>query len=258
MPETLYDDFHIFYHTQRKIATEKRKKVMNSAYAPYIYSMKKYKRILFSAVTALCMTALCACGNKCDYTDYLSDVRSDLFCAETENFSVTLSCVSREYPYVSDGVASAKTDLVEIVLKSESGGTYEIYILDDTVWGGEMSFRNVSGDYYYSRGTERFPEGSVSLRVVRNGKEETTVTATSVKNENTLSVDGALSSAIQAEGDTVGALTKDGLFYGEIYVRLLRRDKNYYYVGIVDKTGRTVSLLLDAETGEVLARRVSG
>lgn len=39
-------------------------------------------------------------------------------------------------------------------------------------------------------------------------------------------------------------------------MRLLRRDKNYYYVGITDCTGKTISLLLNAETGEVLARRV--
>jgi len=38
-------------------------------------------------------------------------------------------------------------------------------------------------------------------------------------------------------------------------VRLLRRNTNYYYVGIVDTDGKTISLLLNSETGEVLARR---
>lgn len=44
---------------------------------------------------------------------------------------------------------------------------------------------------------------------------------------------------------------------GEFHVRLLRRDANYYYVGIVDGKGHTISLLLDSETGETLARRES-
>ena len=52
-------------------------------------------------------------------------------------------------------------------------------------------------------------------------------------------------------------MTKNNEFYGEFYIRLLRRDKNFYYVGIIGKSETTVSLLIDAESGEVLARRES-
>ena len=50
-------------------------------------------------------------------------------------------------------------------------------------------------------------------------------------------------------------MTRGGVFYGEFHVRLLRRDKTYYYVGIVNSKGDILSLLLDSETGEILARR---
>lgn len=214
------------------------------------------KKAIYTLVLACMIPLLCACSDT-DYTAYLSDVRSDLFCAETEDFSVTVSCISREYPYASDGIPSEKTSYLEIVLTGGSGNEYEVYVLDDVVWGGDMSFRNVSGDYYYSRGVSVFPKGSISLRVIKNGDDVSEITATSVKNGNTLSVESALSAAVEAERDTFENLTANGVFYGEIYVRLLRRDKNYYYVGIVDTNGTTVSLLLDSETGDLLARRVS-
>lgn len=218
--------------------------------------MKKALCILL--LSCLCFPALTACG-KIDYSEYLSDVRSDVFCAETEEFTLTLSCVSREHPFLADGIASERSDLVEIVLND--GGTggvdYEIYVLGDTVWGGDMAFRNVSGDYYYSRGTDAFPEGNVSLRI-QWGDETRELTVTSIKNENTLTVNEALQSALDYEKDAVSTLTRNGAFCGEIFVRLLRRDKTYYYVGIADTTGKTISLLLNSETGEILARRISG
>ena len=221
----------------------------------YFNSMKKCigTVILLGAL----LPALTACGEY-DYTAHISEERSDLFCAQTDEFSLTLSCVLREYPYVSDGVPCDMTKSVEITLTDAQGAKdYSVYLLGgEKEIGGEMSFRNVRGDYYYSQGVEVFPEASVTLRV-EWGEESREITATSVKNEKTLTTKQALSSALAAEQETLKSMTDENGFYGEFYVRLLRRDKNYYYVGIIDKTGATVSILLDSESGEVLARRVT-
>ncbi len=200
--------------------------------------------------------ALTACGKSYDYTAHISELRSDIFMAQTEEFSLTLTCVSREYPYAADGVACPRSDVVEISLipavKEES---YSVYFKTATgEQGGETAFRNTFGDFFFSESVTEFPEGSVSLRVTW-GNETREVTATSVKNEKTASCDQALGFAIEAEKERVERMTAGGVFLGEFHVRLLRRDKNYYYVGIIDKEGETLSLLLDSETGEVLARR---
>ena len=84
--------------------------------------------------------------------------------------------------------------------------------------------------------------------------EQREIVATSVKTENTLSPEKALSRALTNEKATLERMSSNGSFQGEFYVRLLRRDKNYYYVGIVDRDGNMISLLLDSESGEVLAR----
>ncbi|MDE7158345.1 MAG: hypothetical protein K2N74_02115 [Clostridiales bacterium] len=198
---------------------------------------------------------LTACGGY-DYQKHVSEIRSDLFCAETEEFSITLACISREYPYALDGVAAERSDLIEITLvpADKKAQDYTVTVLGEQKYGGEMSYRNVRGDYFYSQGVTEFPKDSVSLNVEWEG-ETREILATSVKNENTLSPNEALKFAVKHEKETVEKLTQNGSFAGEFHVRLLRREINYYYVGITDTNGNTIALLLNSETGDLLARR---
>ncbi len=214
----------------------------------------------FLACLPLCVLPLFAfagCGRKYDYKKHISEVKSDIFVAETEEFSLTLSLSEREYPYADDGVACPSSKLAEISFVTERSADYSVFVTGETTWGGEASYRNVRGDYYYSQGLDTFPRGSVSISI-KWGDETREIVATSVKTEKTISPEQALNFAIEHEKETVARMTRDGVFYGEFRVRLLKRDAVYYYVGIVDKDGQTVSLLLGGETGEVLARRMSG
>ena len=211
--------------------------------------MKKFTSIILLAGL---VPLLGACKQSPDYFSYVSELRSDLFVASEEEFSVTVACISREYPYLNDGIKSNMSDLIEITLEGEAD-EYSVYILGEEHLGGEMSFRNTRGDFYFSQGVKTFPEGSISLRV-EWADESREIVATSVKTERTLSPEEALSYALDTEQATLEKMSADGNFRGEFYVRLLRRDKNYYYVGIVDTNGKMISLLLDSESGQLLAR----
>lgn len=215
--------------------------------------MKK-PTVLLLAVAAL-LPALTACGSY-DYSDRLSEVRSDIFVAQTDAFSLTLACVEREYPYADDGIPCPMTKSVQITLSpvGEGGGETEIFVGEgDARWGGEASYRTAYGDYVLSQGVEDFPSESVAVSVTYGGTTHELV-ATSVKNADTLSPAQALAAGVDAERDTLERMHRNGAFCGELCVRLLRRDKNYYYFAVTDGQQR-VSLLLDSETGEVLARR---
>ena len=201
---------------------------------------------------AAALPLLAACNKAPDYFNYVSELRSDLFVASEEEFSLTVACISREYPYINDGIKATLSNIVEITLEGEAD-EYSVYILGEEHMGGEMSFRNTRGDFYYSQGVKSFPEGSVSLRVEWEDTSREIV-ATSVKTAHTLSPEAALSSALKGEQAALNRMSADGQFRGEFYVRLIRRDKNYYYVGIVDTNGKLISLLLDSESGQVLAR----
>ena len=198
------------------------------------------------------MPLLSACQRGPDYFSYVSELRSDLFVASEEEFSLTVACISREHPYINDGVKAPMTSVVEITLEGKAD-EYSVYILGDEAMGGEMSFRNTRGDFYYSQGVKSFPKESVTLRVEWEDTSREIV-ATSVKTEHTLSPEEALDFALKSETAALERMRVDGRFCGEFYVRLLRRDKNYYYVGIVDTKGKMISILLDSESGEVLAR----
>ncbi len=200
--------------------------------------------------------ALAGCGKKTQPAKYLSEVKSDIFVAETEEFSLTLSCTEREYPYADDGIVCPVSKLCEISIVTEARADYSVFVIGEKTWGGETSYRNVRGDYYYSQGVDVFPENSVTLRI--QWEEETReIVATSVKTEKTISPEAALSEAVKSEKEAISRMTREGEFFGEYRVRLLKRDSVYYYVGIVDKNGHTISLLIDSETGAVLARRES-
>ena len=213
------------------------------------YSMKKFTALIL--LTGL-LPLLAACKKSPDYFSYVSELRSDLFIASEEEFSLTVACISREYPYINDGIKAPLSDVVEITLEGDAD-EYSVYLMGKENIGGEMSFRNTRGDFYYSQGVKAFPQGSVTLRVEweDNSRE---IVATSVKTEHTLSPKEALERALDTEKTALERMSADGGFRGEFYVRLLRRDKNYYYVGIVDTNGSMISLLLDSESGEVLAR----
>lgn len=200
---------------------------------------------------------LVGCGKSYDYTAHISELRSDIFKAKTDEFTITLSCISREYPYAADGIACPRTDVVEISLVPAQKGDedYTVYFkTENGEQGGETSFRNACADYFYSESVSAFPEGSVSMRIGWDN-ETREITATSVKTAETLTAAEVLNKAIEAEKDRIARMTDGGVFLGEFHVRLLRRDKNYYYIGIVDRDGETLSMLLDSLTGEVLARR---
>ena len=160
------------------------------------------KRTLLILATAALLPALTACAPY-DYSDRLSEVRSDLFIAQTEEFTLTLACVEREYPYADDGVPCpmSKTLQVELVPVVKPDGDVEIYIGDGGT-GGEASYRTAYGDYTFSVGTDAFPQESVSLRVEYGGKTHT-IAATSVRTAETLTPAEALAKGVEAERETL-------------------------------------------------------
>lgn len=219
----------------------------------YVDTMKKFILALLP-IPFLLLPA--ACAKNYDYSKHLSEVRSDVFCAETDAFTLTLSCVSREHPYAADTVTCPMTKFLEVVLvPAHSTDTEYTVSLPGKDWGGEMSYRSMQDDRYYSESVEEFPVAEVTVCIEYEGQTQEIV-ATSVKNDHTMSVDDALEIAVEHEKELIARHTADGAFRGEFRVRLLRRDANYYYVGIVTGEG-TVSLLLGGESGEVLARRES-
>lgn len=206
-------------------------------------------------IVVILFPLLAACKQE-SYAQYVSEIKSDVFCAQTEQFSLTISCSSREYPYADDGVPCPMSNVIEATLTpvNRVSGDVAVYAADQS-WGGEASFSSVHGDYRFSQGVTSFPAQTIDVTVTW-GNETYTIAATSVRTKDTLSPDDALDVLVKNEHETLSRMYKEGVFCAEIRIRLMRRDKNYYYTCVTNQETQ-ISLLIDAQTGEILARRAT-
>ncbi len=216
-----------------------------------------YKKIFFLLPLLLLFLLLfTGCKKSLDYFDYVSELRSNLFLARTENFSLKIYAVRKESPYAADGVAQPTAPRFEAYLIAPSGDkTTKLYFtVDEKKQGGEMSYDGVKGEYFYGCSLDVSSLSAIDCLLVY-GDEEVRLTATSVLTKNTLAPKTALGKLHEACSEPFAALTDEYGFSGEIYVRLIYEDSPYYYVGIIDRDGEIEAFLLNAETGAILARR---
>ncbi len=229
---------------------------MNAFSWTKLHARKKFFFFLLLPLLLCAAFLSSACKKKLDYYDYVAEERNNLFLARTEAFSLKIYSVRKENPYVADGVAQPVSPRVEVYLLPPSGEktTTLRFAVDGQEYGGEMSYDNVKGEYFYSCTLDASSLSSIECTLLY-GESEYILTATSVLRENVLSPREALK-RLQAEcAEPFSALTDEYGFAGEIYLRLLYEDSPFYYVGLIDREGNIQAFLLNAETGRLLARK---
>lgn len=234
---------------------------MNVYFSKSARKAKPRRSLIFTAAflfLCLFLTLFTSCQRSEDYFSYLSEHRSNLFLVEMEEFSVRIYALEKEHPFVADGMVGEKTKRAEIYLVA-NGGTENCQITfhaNGNTYGGEASYDSVKREYFYSCAVDLSQATSVPLSVeLGEGKYE--VTAHSVKTTKTLSGQQILNALTEKEAELFRSLTDKNGFSAEIHLRLLYEEAPYYYMGVVDKTGKITAFLLDATTGNILAKRES-
>ncbi len=205
-----------------------------------------------------CTACFCACKPAVDYMDYVSELRSNIFLAKTEDFSLRIYAVRKEYPYASDGIPQESSTRLEAYLVAPNG--VEVCVFNVTVdgkeYGGEMSFDNVKTEYYFSCTLDVSNATELPCKI-RYRNEELSLNAVSVKTNDLLSAKAILTHLQTTEAELFEILTDKYGFTGEIYIRLIYEGSPYYYIGIIDRNSKINAFLLDAKTGKILAKRAS-
>ncbi len=167
--------------------------------------------------------------------------------------------VAKETPYVADGIVREVSKRTEIYLTAPSGDKeYDLFFtVNGKRHGGDMSFDNVKGEYYYFCTLDVSALSQIEFELIC-GAESTLLSASSVLSERTISPKQILQTVVDKETELFQSLTDKYGFAGEIYMRLLYEDAPYYYVGIVDRNGNTTAFLLNGESGKILAKRQTG
>lgn len=198
------------------------------------------------------------CKKELDYTPYISELRSNIFLASTEEFTLRVYAVHKETPYCPDGIPRERTHRVEARFTAPSGDkTCRFYFThDEQEMGGEMHYDNVKAEYYYSCSLDISALPTLPCRI-EYGEETLSLNAPSVKQKDTLSAAQILKKLQTEEGELFASMTDKYGFTGEIYVRLIYEEAPYYYVGIIDRNGAVHAFLLNAQSGKILAKRTT-
>ncbi len=214
-------------------------------------------RFVFAFVCLLCISAcLFACQKQVEYFDYVSELRSNVFLATSDDFSLRIYSVVKESPYSADGVPRERNTRTEIWLTAPSGDKEcnVSFTVGGTPYGGEMSFDNVKAEYYLACPLDTSTLTKLDCTFTY-GETEYKLTAESVRSETTLSPETVLKTLVNAEAELFTAMTDKYGFAGEIYLRLIYEDSPYYYVGVINRNGKTNAFLINATSGKILAKR---
>lgn len=219
--------------------------------AQYIDYMRK-----FLSTIALCSLFLpcvfSGCNKEMDYTAYISEKRTNIYMYSNDGIDISVHCVQREQPYAADGYCGEMCPLAEIYVQftSNPDGVY----ISVGEYYGEMSYEAVNDRYCISFTAEAFTGDSVELTLTYGG-ESATYTALGALSSGIMSCEDALKCVIDYDGTLFEGLTNNGIFGGEIFVRLLYDDGCYYYVGVCDKNKKINAYLLDGERGKIIATK---
>lgn len=196
------------------------------------------------------------CKKTMDYSPYVSELRSNILLAEEEDFSLRIYVVNQEIPYTADGIPHKMGLRTEFFLTAPDGShpCQLTFTHEGQQLGGDMSYDSVKGEYYFSCTLNLSDIKTLSCEVLY-GKQTVNFTAYSIKNSDTLSPTAALKALQETEAELFASLTDKYGFAGEIYIRILYENAAFYYIGVIDRTGKVSAFLLNAQTGKVLAKR---
>jgi len=206
----------------------------------------------------LFLCIFCSCKTQTNYFDYVSELRSNIFIANTEELSLRIYAVEKENPYLADGIKQETATRAEVYLTAPEGNKeYNLsFTIGENTYGGDMSFDNVKTEYYYACTLDISNEKSIPCKI-QCGDTVMEMNATSVRTETTLSAKYVLENLATEEAELFTAMTDKYGFTGEIYLRLIYEDAPYYYVGVIDRNGGINAFLINAQTGKILAKRKS-
>ncbi|MDE6585824.1 MAG: hypothetical protein K2K80_03995 [Clostridia bacterium] len=212
--------------------------------------MKKFI-VATLALVALLFT-LSGCAKQVNYLDYVSEKRCEIYIYADDDTTVTVYCCEKEQPYNADGIKGDVCPVVEIfVTLPKNPREVEVELLGH---GGDMNYRSVQGDFYLSFTAEPFTQNSVDVKLTCDG-ESKTYSALTVKYDGVLTCEQAVLCAVENNPQLFESMTQNGLFDGEIYVRLLHDEGCYYYVGVCNKDKHISAFLIDGERGKVITTK---
>jgi len=228
--------------------------------------MKKKLTIFLMLIVSV--FSLVACGkSEINLNQNLIEERNSLFTANDEIYTVTLSSGKREQDYALDGVVNPLVDFAVLTLSRNNSNplandTYSYTIsINENVYSGELIKSPTDNSYSVDL------EICIPADAVINAKIDFTgyrfdKNLENVSNNFNIDKNKAIEIATNELKTELQNLisTKNNSF--EVVMKLLKDHSDselktyYWYIGIVATNGETLGILIDTNTGDIIAKKV--
>lgn len=216
--------------------------------------MKKFLIVLF---TVLLVFTFSACEKQPTLIDNLSELRSDCFFGEKDDFTIRAVYGFKEKQKSFDGNIGESVYKLSFKLTGyQDEVSYTLsFNFENTEYSGEFKFDPIRNSLMLDIEIADFnlKEFEVNL------KKESTVIPITLKSllpENTIDYKTALNFLLENQPDLMNAYKTEEGYALEIQMRItVKNDKPYWFIGLTSKSGDHKVLLIDGLTGNVLAVR---
>ena len=221
--------------------------------------MKKFWIVILSCILCLCFLGLVSCNQEKGLLNYVSQLTNNIYHSDSQNYNIKAVYGYRETNPCQDGKVGQKAYFLTFRLldKQTDLQTYSLqFDFAQKSYGGDFTINPVFHTLTLELEIEGFVCDSFDAKI-SCGDQTEVVKMTSAIPKNTLSYKKALSALQKEQGSLINSYYDNtGNFTAEIYLRILvKNGKGYWYVGFAQSDKQLKALLLDGETGKVLAIR---
>lgn len=226
----------------------------------------------FLCASLLCLTALCFVGcNKTKETidtlnNHIIEVRNNIYAGSDDTYFATFCSGEREEPYALDGVVNDRVPfgIVTFSKNDNSALNQDTYAFTIVINGETMTgtLEKSPYDNTYSADVETMVDDNAEITLTVN-VDSTTFEQVLYNESKNFAVNQtqALEIAGKEMSECIFHIKDQDGKTGEAMVKILKdysgeTNRYFWYVGFVSVEGTTCGVLIDANTGEIVSKKV--
>lgn len=218
------------------------------------------KKIIVLCITVILAFSFTACKKTRDFSPFLTQIRNNCYEYSESGLKITVFAEQKENPFIADGyigtLANFLTVKVEGELNKSLDGAKFTVSYDGNTYGGSFGLSPLGNKYIAEISVEKLPEIPQIQFTAEFDGESKEFTLSTKKLSTTISVTDAVLCVYNENEKLFDEYLTNGSVSAEINARLIvSDDKNYYYIGLITKTGEIYAYLLDGESGKILAEK---
>lgn len=191
--------------------------------------------------------------------DRVSELRFELYEGFTDDYSVKAAYGYKEHPSANDGAIGNKVYALSFLLCDKTPDDVArvlTFVHGENTYRAEFKLNPANDSLCASVELADFAAKEFVVKIIVGSSAEN-VTLKSIIPERTITPAAALRALTEKQGDFLSAYKNEkGEFTGEISQRIIvKNEKPYWYVGIMNGKGGVKALLVDGINGEILAVR---